>query len=177
MQLYEVHGRHSKACAVHHAGNISVQRHIVELVLRRLALHRVFLRVIAHFGQRSLAKQRVIFDVDLGVQGKEFPIRGHDQRIDLHQAGIAFQVQLVNGMRDFSELRDLRSAKAHAKSQLPALKVLQPGCRMNIDADDLLRGVLGNLFNVHPARRGGDKGKSAGIAIQHQAQVDLACDL
>ena len=47
VQLDQVHGRHGKAGAIHHAGNIAVERHIVELMLRRLALHGVFLRGIA----------------------------------------------------------------------------------------------------------------------------------
>ncbi len=48
---------------------------------------------------------------------------------------------------------------------------------MNIDADDFLRRVLRDLFDVHAARRRGDEGEAPGIAIQHQAQVNLARDL
>ncbi len=111
VQLNQVHGRHGQAGAIHHAGDIAVERHIVEFVLRRLALHGILLRVIAHRGQILVPKQRVVFDVDLGIQGQKIAVRGDDQRIDLHQAGIAFQIQLVDRVRDFAELRDLRAAK------------------------------------------------------------------
>ena len=43
VQLDEVHGRHRQPRAVHHAGDVAVERDVVEVVLAGTALHRIFL--------------------------------------------------------------------------------------------------------------------------------------
>ena len=125
VQLDQVHGRHGEPGAVHHAGDIAVERHIVELMLRRLALHRILLRVIPQGRQVLVPEQRVVLDVDLGIERQQIAVAGDDQRIDLHQAGIAFQIQPVERVRDLAELRDLRAAQPQSERQLPRLEILQ----------------------------------------------------
>ena len=53
VQLDQIHGRHGKACAVHHAGDVAVEGDVVEVVLGGAPLHRVFLARIAQL--RELA--------------------------------------------------------------------------------------------------------------------------
>ncbi len=146
-------------------------------MLGRLALHRILLRSIAHRRQILLAEQRVVFDVDLGVERQKIALAGHDQRIDLHQTRIAVQIQPIQRMCDLAELTELRSAQPQAESQLPALKVLQPRGRMNVDPNDLLRRVLGDLFDIHAARGRSNERNAARLPIQYQAKVNLARDL
>ena len=43
VQLDQVHGRHGKARAVHHAGDVTVEGDVVEVVLAGAPLHRIFL--------------------------------------------------------------------------------------------------------------------------------------
>src|SRR5262245_18949484 len=47
---------------------------------------------------------------------------------------------------------------------------------MYVDGDDVLRRVSRDFLDVHAARRGCDESSLAALAVQHQAQVRLACD-
>ena len=60
VQLDQVHGRHGEARAVDHAGDIAVERHIVELVLGRLALHRDPLASHRALPPRSLCRNSAL---------------------------------------------------------------------------------------------------------------------
>ena len=53
----------------------------------------------------------------------------------------------------------------------------QSRCRMNLDPYDALRGLRGDLLDVHAARRRGDEGDAPRIAIQQQAEIQLARDV
>ena len=88
VQLDQVHGRHREARAIDHAGDVAVQGDVVEVVLARAPLHRVFLAGVAQRGELRLAEERVGVDVDLGVQRHERAGLGDDQRIDLDQARV-----------------------------------------------------------------------------------------
>jgi hypothetical protein len=70
MQLDQIHGRHRKPCAIDHAGDIAVERHIVQIVLAGAQLHRVFLTRIAQRRHLFLPEQRVGLDVQLGIERK-----------------------------------------------------------------------------------------------------------
>src|SRR5258708_33787689 len=80
-------------------------------------------------------------------------------------------------MCNLAESNDLSILESQTERQLPALKILQSGSGIHIDADDFVRRVLGDLFDVHAARRGSHKGKSPRIAIQYQPEVNLTRDL
>ena len=71
VQLDQIHRRHGEARAVHHAGDVAVERDVVEIVLAGRALHRIFLAGIAQLRELRLAEQRVRIDVDLGVERHE----------------------------------------------------------------------------------------------------------
>ena len=177
VQLDQVHRRHGEAGAVDHAGDVAVERDVVELVLGRSALHFVFLAVVAPLRQLFLTEQRVVLDVDLRVERDEVAVARDDQRVDLDQARILFQVQAVQRLRDARELLDLLACEPEAERQHAALRRLQPCGRVHVHADDLLRRVRGDFLDVHAARGGGDERHLALIPIQHQAQVQLARDL
>ena len=76
VQLDQVHGRHRETRAVHHAGDVAVERDVVQVVLAGLALHRIFLASIAQRRQLRMAEQRVGVDVDLGIQRHEVAAAG-----------------------------------------------------------------------------------------------------
>ena len=68
LQLDQVHGRHRQACAVDHAGDVAIERDVVEIVLAGDALGRIFLVRIAQRGHLRLAEQRVGLDVELAIE-------------------------------------------------------------------------------------------------------------
>ena len=45
------------------------------------------------------------------------------------------------------------------------------------DAQDFLRRVFGDFFDVHAARFGGNDRNAAALAIQRERQIDLAFDV
>ena len=54
--------------SIHHAGDGSIQLDIVQAEFRRFDLQRILLIEVAQFDQVLMAEQRVIVDIDLGVQ-------------------------------------------------------------------------------------------------------------
>jgi hypothetical protein len=82
--------------------------------------------------------KRVVLDIEFRVERHEIAVAVDDQRIDLHQARIAVQVELVERVGNSAELGDLLALQPQSERQLPALKILQTGRRMHIDANDLL---------------------------------------
>jgi hypothetical protein len=48
---------------------------------------------------------------------------------------------------------------------------------VDLDADDLLGRLLRDFFDVHAAGSGRHEGDTAGVAIEQQAEVQLALDL
>jgi hypothetical protein len=146
-------------------------------VLAGTALHRVFLPGIAQRRHVRLAVEGVGLDVELAVQRDQPARLRHDQRVDLDQAGIAFDIQSVERQQNRLELSGLPARKPEAEGELPALEGLQPGRRMHRQRQDLLRLVLGHLLDVHAAGRRGHDGDAAALAIEREAQVQLALDV
>ena len=100
----------------------------------------------------------------------------HDQRVDLDEREIPFQIELVQGARDALELRDLLARKSEAERESAALESLQPRGRVDVDAQDPLRRLCGDLLDVHSACSRGDKRDAAPLAIEQQAEVQLTLD-
>jgi hypothetical protein len=73
VQLDQVHGRHREAGAVDHAGDVAIERDVVEVVL---AGH---CSIVLLAGSRSaavspVAEQGVVVDVDLGIQRQQLAV-------------------------------------------------------------------------------------------------------
>ena len=141
------------------------------------AFRRVFLRLVAPAGEFLLAEQGVVFDVDLGVERDQLALARHDQRVDLEQARVLLEIQAVQRLGDLRELIDLLTGQAQAEGHDAALVGLQTGGRMHVHADQLFRRLFGDFFDVHAAGGRDDEGDVALVAVQHQADVQLALDL
>ena len=59
-------------------------------------------------------------------------------------------------------------------AELARLERHDADARLDVDADDLLRRLLGDLFDVHAAGGAGHDHRLAGRAIEHDAQIQLA---
>ena len=71
VELDDVHGGHGEAGAVDHAADGAVERHVVEVVFRRLDLLGVLLGEIAQRHDIGMAIERVVVEADLGVEADE----------------------------------------------------------------------------------------------------------
>ena len=127
--------------------------------------------------QRLLAEDRVGVDVDLGVERHELAGLGDDERIDFEQRRVALEIDAIQRHEDRLELADLRALEAEAERELAALVGLQAGGGIDVHAQDFLRRVFGDFFDVHAARCGGDDRDAAALAIQRERQIDLALDV
>ena len=82
-----------------------------------------------------------------------------------------------SAMRIDWNLADLRALEAQTESELAALIGLQSGRGADVDAQDLLRRVLGDFFDVHAAGGGGDDRHAATLAVERERKIDLALDV
>jgi len=91
--------------------------------------------------------------VTIRVERLDVALRGDDQRIDLDERRLLGQEHLV-------ELREHRADRAyHVRvdaglvGQPPALEILEPDQRVDVQARDRIRVLVGDLLDVHPALR------------------------
>ena len=143
---------------------------------RSARFHRVFLRLITQRDQLGMAHQRVGIDADLGIERDQIAFLGDDQRIDLDQAGVVVDVQLVQRLEDGGELRDLVAGQLQAERQIAGLIGLEAHSRMNRFTEDLLGVMSRDFFDVHAAGSRGHHSDTAFFAVQRQAEINLAFD-
>ena len=176
VELDDIHGRHREAGAVHHAGDIAVQRDVIEAMGARLALVAVFLRFIPPGRQTPLAEQRAVLDIDLGVQGDQAAAGIDDQRIDFHQARIAFVEERQELLKNVLELPYPVHVQTQPETQLTALVSGYAGCRMNRRGKNFFRRRRGNLLDIHPARRRGHDYHPLPGPVHQGAEIQLPPD-
>ena len=86
--LDDVHGGHRQARAVHHAADVAVELDVVQAELRGFHFERILFVQIAQLDQILVAEQRVVVEVDLGVERVDLAVLRQDERIDLGQRGV-----------------------------------------------------------------------------------------
>src|SRR6201981_1141958 len=94
--LDDVHGRHRKTGAVHHAAHVAIQLDVVEAVFRRFHFQRILFGDVAQLAQIGMTKQRVVVEIDFRIEREEAPIGGREERID-------FEQRTVGAFEDFVE--------------------------------------------------------------------------
>ena len=102
------------------------------------------------------------------------PSFGDDQRIDLEQRRVGGEIGVVERRHHLDELVDLRAVEADAEAELARLERHEADARIDVDADDLLRRLRRDLFDVHAAGGARHDHRLAGRAIEHDAQIELA---
>ena len=74
---------------------VAVELDVVQVVARGLQLGRILFVRVAQLFDVLVPVERVVVEVHLGVQGHDVARAGHDQRIDLHQAGVEIDEGVV----------------------------------------------------------------------------------
>ncbi len=123
--LHQVHGRHRQPGAVDHAADVAVQGDVVEVVLGGGRLARVFLADVAQLQQFRVPVQRVVVEVDLGIQREQVAAWRDHQRVDLDQAGVLLEEQLDQAEQDLLELLHLVAIEAQREAEAAHLVGLQ----------------------------------------------------
>src|SRR5699024_2417730 len=176
-QLDHVHGGHGQAGAVDHAADVAVHGDVVEAVLLRLGLGRVFLGQVAHGGQVRVAELGVVVGVDLAVQRGQRTVFQHGQRVQLDQRQVLLVEQLVQAHHDLRQLAHLPGVQVHGEADIAALVGLQALDEIHLYGVDVLGRLARDLFDVHAAMLGGDERHRTAVTIDQHRQVQLAGDV
>ena len=123
-----------------------------------------------------MAEERVVVEVDLGVEGEELVVLGGDEGIDLEQRGVGFDEGLVEALEERDRLVDLRGLEAEREGQLARLPCAEADGRVDGLLEDGLGSLGGDLFDLHAAGLRGHEDQLAGGAVEHDAEVELAVD-
>ena len=124
-----------------------------------------------------MAVERVVVQVDLGVNGLQRALGVDDQRVDLGERAIVVHERLIEAAGDGAERPQQPAGQVERKGRLAHLEVLQTQQRIGADLDDLLWCRRGDLFDVYAALATGHQGHAPGGAVQHQAEIDFPRDV
>jgi hypothetical protein len=135
----DVHGGHGEAGAVDEAGDVAVEADVVEVVFGGGDFARVLLVLVAHRLDFRVAVERVVVEVELGVERVNVVVGGDDDRVDLDHRAIAVDEQFVERVEQAAELAG-GGGEAEVVAELADLVGLQAGERVDELAEDFLRG-------------------------------------
>src|SRR5687767_5953969 len=102
------------------------------------------------------------------------PVAGSDQRVQRDYGAVVAEVEPIEPAGDLLELLDLLAFEPEAIGERAAMRALKSRRGMNLDPNDPLGGLRRDLLDVHAARRGGDEGDASRVAVQKQAEIELA---
>ena len=123
-----------------------------------------------------MAIQRVVVEIDLGVEADEFAVLGHHQRIDFQQAHILGDKGVVETLDHRADLLGLIILEAQRRCDFIADEGRIAGHRLDLEGLDLFRRVMRHGFNVHAAFGGNDEGDAAGFTVHQCRQIQFAFD-
>ena len=175
--LDNVHGRHGETGTVHQTGDVAIEADVVQRELGGGDFTRIFLGLVTHRDDGGLTVESVVVEVELRVEGEEFALVGDDERVDLDHGTVAVDEQLVEIGEQLRSLVHQWAGEAESRGDLAALERHEAEGRIDMHREDLLRGVLGDFFDVHAAFGAGDDDRSGGGAVEEDGEVEFALDV
>ena len=98
-----------------------------------------------------MAVEGVGLEVHLAVEGDDLAALGEDKRVDLDDGAVEVDVHLVQLLHEVDGAVDRLALEAEAKGERAGLERGHAEERSDGLAENLLRAVLCNLFDVHAA--------------------------
>src|SRR5262245_35176985 len=175
--LDHVERRHREARAVHHAADVAVEPDVGEVDLLRLALARVLLLRVAQLGEVGVAVERVVVEVELGVEREQVGRLRHDQRVDLRERGVLLDEEPEEPAEQRLELLHLRRVEPEPEADPPGDVAGQRRSGVDHDGDDLLGAARGDLLDLDAPLGRCDHRELLALAVDDDRKVELARDL
>ena len=104
------------------------------------------------------------------------PVLRDDQRIHLDQARVAFTEQFHELAQNVAQFDLRRASQPEAEAELAGLVGLQACGRVECHGEDFLGRVVRDFLDIHAAGRRCHDRDALGLAVDDEAQIQLALD-
>ena len=138
---------------------------------------RIFFVEVAQLGEFRMAVQRVLVEIDLGVERNYAAVRGYDQRVDFRQRRIGVPESLVQRLHQFTGIGDQLIGYPDLARQGFGFVTAEPGFGIDHDLVNQFRGFLGHGFDFGAALGTGHDHDPLRGAIDDQADIEFIGDV
>ena len=121
-----------------------------------------------------MPEQRVVIQVDLGIQRHQVAAAGDNQGVNLHQRTVVVGEYSAQVAHDACAGLGLSAFQAQLGRQAPGLKGHKAHDRVNDFVMDVLGSGGGNLFDVHATRRAGQKDRASSNPVDGDGEIQLS---
>ena len=171
--LDDVHRGHREAGAVDEAGDIAVEGDVGEAELRGFDFLGVFLVEVAEGDHVRVAEEGVVVERHLGVEGEELTFLRDQERVHFDHRAILLPVEMVELRHEGNALLEEVAREAEREGDLACLEGLEADGWVDLHLEDLLRGVVGDVFDFHAAFGRGDDDWEGRCAVEEDGEVVL----
>ena len=123
-----------------------------------------------------MAIERVVVEVELGVERYHAPVDGNDQRVDLGERAVLREVAREEILDQRGAGPELVSREAESDGEAPRLKRLKTERRVGPLSRDFLGRARGEFFDLHPARPARHHDVRGPSPVEGRREVQLGRD-
>src|SRR5262245_57644838 len=121
--------------------------------------------------------ERVVIEVQLGVERQDAAVGGRHQAVGPRQRAIPGEIEREEPLDQRHALLEGLAGQAQAEGQTAGLEIGESESRMRPFTQDLLGAVRGDFFDLHPASLGSHHDVGGAGAVQRDREVQLAVDV
>src|ERR1700691_2243844 len=123
-----------------------------------------------------MAEERVVVEVDLGVEREELVVLCGDEGIDLEERRIGVDEGAIEALEEADRLADLRGLEAEREGELARLPCPESNGGIDRLFENGSGSFRGDFFDLHAAGLRGHENQLARCAVENDAEVELAID-
>ena len=169
--LDDIHRRHRQTGAIDETGDVSIEPNVAQAVLRGFDFARIFLLDVAIGLDFRVSEQRVVVEIEFGIERTNIAAFGDDERVDFNHRAIRGNKCFVEiGEKLASALR-LRGRDAKDLGELAGLIGLQAEKRIHRKVENFLRRVFRDAFDIHTTFGAGNDDWSRCRAVDQNGEI------